>query len=276
MLTSDRIVSRPAKSAAKEPLPTRIEELSTKIVELRAQAEELSQLKSTTRRIKVRFGNNPEAAGLEKRLELVVDEIYSEAGRLDAIMALEPVTSEKDALLLLLNTSWRLANADEESTTVIENVFRNLILFHERGVGAMSEDLGFAPVDALRPGREVLLDKISSWERLTNLAEADIEKQTIDDLRMRLTGIFEAHKADDEEAYGPAEEFILALQSDDPNVIAAKLIITLSGEIIRNAESQVRDERRQAEAALSALRHFELETLYRECFRGDGAKEEVA
>jgi hypothetical protein len=250
--------------------PTRIEELSVQIAELRQLAEKLNDLEPTARRIGIWFANDPEAAGLEKRLENEVGEAYSEAGRLDEILAREPVTSQKDALLLLLNTSWRLANADEESCHVVENVFKNLIAFFERESGLSAEELGFDPITALRSSREVLLGKIATFERLTNKAEAEFEEQTKEDLRNRLAALFRAVEDGKKSLRDESAAHLLGLRGDNPYLVAAKLIITNMDRLAKNDDPHVRA---QNDVTLSALRMFGLEDFYHRCMEGIGEED---
>jgi len=104
-------------------------------------------------------------------------------------------------------------------------------------------------------------------------------EQTKEDLRNYLAELFRAYDADGkdgdysedgEEPWQRIEELILNLKGDDPYTIMAKFIVTMNGEILRDLKSPVCDTRKQAEAALSALRLFDLEELYRtHCFWSD-------
>ncbi|MGA7324042.1 MAG: hypothetical protein WBX25_06080 [Rhodomicrobium sp.] len=71
---------------------------------------------------------------------------------------------------------------------------------------------------------------------MADMAEAEIAKQTKKDLRGRLIAIFNARRDDDDESMSKGEEIILNLEGDEPHLIAAKLIITLSGEILCDLE----------------------------------------
>ena len=83
--------------------------------------------------------------------------------------------------------------------------------------------------------------------------DLDAAEQTKEDLRSRLAELFRSYEADGKDGKEPWQ------------LIAVKLIVTLSGEILRDLKSPVRDTRKQAEATLSALRLFGLEDLYRAC-----------
>ncbi|MGA7324475.1 MAG: hypothetical protein WBX25_08365 [Rhodomicrobium sp.] len=263
--------------------PSRIEELTARTKELYAEAQRLDRLEPVARRVGIIFANNIEARGLSKRAEKDMSDIFSEAGRVERAIACEPYGSLKDALLAMLATGWRFDSFDDDDNVeIFEGVWKGVIDVLERFAGATAEDLGYGAQDARRVPRHNLIEKIACYERLADMAAAEMGKQTKEDLRGRLIAIFNANRdcKDDEDDEGDAyeamtkgEEIILNLEGDDPNLIAAKLIITLSGQIIRDMKDSTRDTRKQAEAAMSALRFFGLEALYRECYTGDGVRQ---
>jgi hypothetical protein len=116
-----------------------------------------------------------------------------------------------------------------------------------------------------------------------NIAKSGPRPATKDELRDRLVAIFRLAKAGNDAEDGAEADALLdeecaasnalsALESDDIYMPAAKLIIATAGEIFLGIddESLCRDERLKAQAAHGALRLFELEDLYHECFPGDG------
>jgi hypothetical protein len=277
MLTSDRIIPRPAGNAtAGSPAGSRIEELSERIKALYQKAEKLSALERTARRLGVRFANNAEAVGLEKRVIEAVTDIYNEAGRLEEFMALEDLATPRDALLLMLTVNWRLDNGDDGSLYVIENAWKGITAYLERSAGVPAEELGFDALDARRSSYEIITEKVASYERSALLGESGLQAQTKEDMRNRLAAIFRVIKEENDEndeRQGAMEEALLALEGDEAAISLARLIIAKMGEIFTGLNSGFRDVRVEAQAALGALRYFDLEKAYRLCVEHVGEEE---
>jgi hypothetical protein len=222
-----------SKAESHSAEPTRMQELEAKLKGLYASAEKLTELEPVARRIGIRFANNPEAATLEKSIEYAVADIHGEASRLEEIMACEEISSPKDALLLILATSWRLDNADDDSSKIIENTWNGVTAFLAQHAGVTAQELGYDAIKEARPAGLRLVEKLAAYQRLADMADAKTEKQTREDLRNRLWAILNAIKEGDEEAMTQGQEFILQLEGDDPHLIAAKLIVTASCSISR-------------------------------------------
>jgi hypothetical protein len=283
MITSGRIEPRQAEkralvSAAKL---SRIEEQVRKLNDIYERASRLQDLESRAEHIGVRFANNMKASGLESRIQTEIRRLHEEALRREAALSLEEVTGDEDVVHLMAAVGWHFDNADENSQEIISNAWNAVLDYHLRKTGIEAQGFGFEGVkDRLSP-EQTIIEQLESYERLAATSDIAAEKQTKEDLRNRLAALFRAMEdarkkaeADGEDDLAPYisasvkrhEEFILSLKGDDPNLIAAKLIVALAGAIMVETEKKAA----VGEAALSALRHFGLEEMYWHCYSGDG------
>jgi hypothetical protein len=157
--------SKPRKAQASPAKGSRIEEFAAKVAELYALAGKLGDTQEAAQRTDIRFTNNPKAAHLNTRLETAISGIFEEAARLEETMTLEEIATPREALLLLLTTSWRLDCASDENLDVIENTWKAIIAFLERDAGTTAAELGYGPLAARRQDRKAIINDLARFER---------------------------------------------------------------------------------------------------------------